>query len=267
MSKDVQQATDDPVLRHDHHGGVTLTLNRPHSKNAIDWSMLDALKRQLDKIEGNTRPARFLMVTGEGGAFCSGADLKMRASMSAEERFRHSRAISTVLSRVAALPMPTVAVVDGPAMGGGCELSLACDLRVATVRALFGVPETKLGTFPGAGGTQRLARLVGTSRAKEMVFLALPIDAPQALRIGLVNEVVATAEIEQRVEMLAQILGMGAPLAMAASKRVIDEGADGRLASGLELESQVIQPLFASKDYEEGLRAFAERREPRFTGE
>jgi len=255
-----------PVLRHVDEACVVLQLNRPGSRHAINWEVVDLLDEELDLLEAGTTPARVLVVAGSAGAFCSGADLRMRATMVPAERHRHARAIGTLFTRISRLSMPTIAVVDGPAMGAGCELALACDLRIASDAAVFGLPETSLGVFPGAGGTQRLARLVGAARAKEIILLGRPMSAARALAVGLASVVVPRDELPAEVSAWTGTLARRAPLAVAAAKRAIDEGLDRPLDEALAADSELLAPLFASHDHAEGIAAFAERREPRFAG-
>jgi enoyl-CoA hydratase len=243
-----------------------LTLRRPDQLNALSTAVVAGLESALDEIEGNT-DVRALVVTGEGKAFSAGADIKEFRALDGPMAFRaFLEHLELTLRRIALLPQPSVAAINGMAFGGGLELAMACDLRVAEAGAKLGVPEIKLGLLPGAGGTQRLPRLVPPAVATKMILTGDPVTAEDALRIGLVNEVTEAGRAVERALDLASSLAMRAPLALAAAKRL---GADARalpLDAALELERETVALLFATEDRAEGTAAFVEKREPRFRG-
>ena len=179
-------------------------------------------------------------------------------------RVQHNRAINAAVDALAALPMPTIAVLNGLALGGGCEIALACDLRIAADEAQIGLTEARIGAIPGAGGTQRLPRLIGAARALEMILTGEPIGAKRAAEIGLVNAVVAGDALDAHAQRLAAVLASRAPGGAQTAKRLIYQGIEKSLDDGLALERDALKQILASADYAEGLAAFAEKRQPRF---
>ena len=244
-----------------------LTLNRPRVMNALNFPMLRALK---EKIEGLwfDRGVRVVMVTGAGEkAFCAGADLKERATLLEKEVKEYIRTIRDTFTMLEEIPKPTIAVINGGAFGGGLEMSLACDLRVASDRALMGLTETSLAIIPGAGGTQRLPRVVGKARAKELIFTARRITAEEAGRIGLVNEVVPEVRLMDKAMELAHEIAANGPLALAQAKYAINAGSEVEIHAGLLIESRCYDNIIPTRDRLEGLKAFREKRKPRYIGE
>jgi len=242
----------------------TLTVSRPQARNALDTDTVEEFHRALDEVlQGG---ATVLIVTGAGDkAFVSGADINaIRARGRADALLSiNSRLMSAVENHEAV----TIAAVNGYALGGGCELALACDLRVASETAVFGLPEPALGIIPGAGGTQRLPRIVGLGRAKEMILTGARWDARQALAAGLVSEVVPAAELLPAARRLAErVLALG-PLAVRLAKMALNASSQMPLAAGLVYESTAQAITFDSKDKMEGTTAFLEKRAPRFRGE
>jgi methylglutaconyl-CoA hydratase len=246
-------------------GAVRVTLSRPEAKNALSRALnleLLALAGEL----GADPAVRAVILTGAGDAFCAGADLKERRGVAAADSGPFIDAISGAIRAWAEMPKATIALINGAAFGGGLELALACDFRLAAASAVMGLSEVRLGIMPGAGGTQRLARLLGVARAKELVMTGRRIDAERALAIGLVSRVVPAAELERAGQELADELAACAPLSIAMAKRAIDEGADLPMPDALALERRSYDVTLMSEDRNEGLRAFAEKRPPRFTG-
>jgi enoyl-CoA hydratase len=243
---------------------ATLTVDRPEVRNALDTKTVDDFHRALDEV----RRARstVLIVTGAGDqAFVSGADIN------AIRQRRRDDALGSINSRlmsaVEAHEAVSIAAVNGYALGGGCELALACDLRVAAEGAVFGLPEPSLGIIPGAGGTQRLPRIVGLGRAKEMILTGARWDARQALACGLVTAVVPRAELMTAAHALAEkVLSLG-PLAVRLAKAALNASSQMPLAAGLTFESTAQAITFESRDKEEGTTAFLEKRKPAFRGE
>ena len=255
------------VLAGRDEGIVTWTLNRPESLNAFNRPLLEALLAAAEQA-GRDRSIRCAILTGAGEkAFSAGADLKERRSMSLDDTRDFVRLISRAFDAVARLPFPTLAAVNGVAFGGGLELALACDLRIVADTAKLGLTEVSVGIMPGAGGTQRLPRIVGAARAKELIFAGRRIDAAQALDIGLANRVVPAARLQDAARELAREIAANAPLAVRQAKHAIEVGLDSALAAGLEVEQKAYEPLLGTRDRLEGLQAFAEKRPPRYTGE
>jgi enoyl-CoA hydratase len=243
---------------------ATLTVNRPAVRNALDGDTVAEMHRALDEVRAAR--ATVLIVTGQGDqAFVSGADI------SAIRERRRDDALASINSRlmtaVEAHEAVTIAAVNGYALGGGCELALACDLRIAAENAVFGLPEPGLGIIPGAGGTQRLPRIVGLGRAKEMILAGARWDARKALEAGLVSQVVPLAELMSAARAMAErVLALG-PLAVRLAKAAVNASSQMPLGAGLAFESTAQAITFESRDKMEGTSAFLEKRRPRFTGE
>jgi len=244
---------------------ATLTVNRPDKLNALNDATIAELGHAIDEIRLDDRIGG-VIVTGAGRAFVAGADISELAGQTPVLAKARSRGGQDVFRRIETCPKPVIAAVNGFALGGGCELAMACHIRVASDAAKFGQPETKLGTLPGFGGTQRLSRLVGKGRAMQLVLTGEVIDAAEALRIGLVNRVVPAADlIKTASEMLRMILANG-PLAVALSIEAIDRGLEMSLDEGLILEANHFGLLAATDDMREGMRAFLDKRSPAFKG-
>jgi enoyl-CoA hydratase len=245
---------------------ATVTVDRPKSLNALDTRTLQELEKAASDI--SQRPDLLgVIVTGAGEkAFVAGADIAEMNGMDAE-RARHFGALGQrVMDSFSALPMPVVAAVNGFALGGGCELALACDFIYASENARFGLPEVSLGVIPGFGGTQRLSRLVGCARAKELIFTGDMIDAARAKEIGLALDVVPLPKLLPHARAALERISKKGPLAIRRVKEAIDRGADLELADGLRIEREVFSDLFNSADRREGMKAFLEKRPPVFTG-
>jgi enoyl-CoA hydratase/carnithine racemase len=254
------------LLRKEGAIGV-LTLNRPEVYNCLDLETLFTLRRLIAEI-GADREIRAVIVTGAGEkAFCSGADLKERRTMTDQQVQLYIRTIRDTFSELERLPKPVIAAINGVALGGGTELALACDLRVMSESAQMGLTETSLGIIPGAGGTQRLPRLIGKGKAKELIFTARRVHADEALAIGLVNRTAPPDQVMASALALAEEMAANAPLALAQAKFAIDYGMEADLATGLAMESNAYQVLIPTRDRLEGLEAFKEKRKPVYRGE
>ena len=262
-----EPAQNEPALLTETCGQVALlTLNRPDRLNAIGRDVLGPLAAAVTETAADER-VRALVIAGAGRAFCAGADLGEIEALPDARAFRGFIATMTeVYQLIADCPKPSVAALHGAAFGGGLELALACDLRVAETGTKLGVPEMKLGVLPGAGGTQRLPRLVPAGIAKQMILTGEPITAERAYDLGLVNELAAPGETRTAALGLAARVAAGAPLALAAGKRLVDRGLGMELAAAISYEGESVSMLFGTEDRAAGLTAFRARRPPVFTG-
>jgi enoyl-CoA hydratase/carnithine racemase len=239
-----------------------IRLARPERMNALGVATVADLRQAI--AEAAAQRARVVLVRGTGRAFCAGADLKERKGMDLEQRLAHNAAINDANNALAAAPFVTIAVLNGVALGGGLEMALACDLRIAASGITLGLTESRVGAFPGAGGTQRLPRVIGTSRALQMMLSGEPVSSEYALGIGLVNELVAPEKLEERAHACAKLLASRSAPALAAIKRLVYQGIELPLSEGLGLERTAVPGILGSHDYAEGLAAFSEGRPPRF---
>ncbi|MGH3880914.1 MAG: enoyl-CoA hydratase/isomerase family protein [Actinophytocola sp.] len=238
-------------------GGIgTIRLDRP-PMNALNIQVQEEIRAAAHEATRRD-DVRAVIVYGGEKVFAAGADIKEMADMSYVDMSERAGPLSSSFAAVAEIPKPTVAAVTGYALGGGCELALCCDRRVAGDNAKLGQPEILLGIIPGAGGTQRLARLVGPSRAKDIIYTGRFVDATEALAIGLVDEVVAPDDVYTAARRWAEQFTAGAGRALAAAKAAVDGGLDGDLSSGLKLESHLFAALFATEDQKTGMRSFIE---------
>jgi len=242
---------------------ATIRLNNP-PLNLVSLDVTKALAAALVRIEQD-EDVRVVILAGTGDrAFCAGSDVKEFPSLAgrvAEGKLVNENAM---YDRLAELPVPTIAAIEGNALGGGLELALCCDLRVAASTALLGLPEVRLGVMPGSGGTQRLPRLIGLARSKELILLGEIIDAETALSFGLVNRVVTQGEAESVARELAETLASRGPVAVREAKAVLNTTLDGSLAEGQADELTASERVFSSEDMLEGAAAFVEKRPPRF---
>jgi enoyl-CoA hydratase len=249
-----------------HHSVAVVCLDRREKLNALTRQMLLELNETFRRIEGE-RNIRAVILTGSGSeAFCAGTDIKELAVMDTEEARGAARRGQEVCERIEGFGVPVICAVNGVAAGGGCELALACHIRLASTSARFSLPETRLGLIPGYGGTQRLARITGSGRALEMMLTGAEISAEEALRVGLVNATVAPEDLLREAETLARRIAGLAPLAIRACLKAVTQGLSLPLAEGLELEAELFSQLFATEDMREGTRAFLEKRAPLFEG-
>jgi enoyl-CoA hydratase/carnithine racemase len=243
-----------------------VTLNRPAALNALSRGLVAELTAALRSLRGEPW-VRAVVITGAGDkAFCAGADLKERRTMTLEETRAFLVDLGGALDEIARFPAPVIAAMNGVAFGGGLELALACDLRLAAEGIEMGLLEVRLGIIPGAGGTQRLARVAGAAVAKELILTGRRIPAARAAELGVVTRVVAPAELAAAAERLAAEIAECAPLAVAAAKRAIDDGAPLALDDALALERARYESVLTSEDRNEGLAAFLDRRRPLFKG-
>jgi enoyl-CoA hydratase/carnithine racemase len=246
---------------------VKVTLNRERQANALSLALLEELQETLSRIN-EENDVRVVMITGAGAkAFCAGADLKERANMN-EEQVRHAVGmIRSTMDMVEQLSQPVIAAINGIALGGGTELSLACDIRIASETASLGLTETSLAIIPGAGGTQRLPRLIGIGRAKELIYTARRISAAEAQEYRLVEHVVPAEELEEKTLEIAKQIAKNGPIAVRLAKEAITNGMQVDLQTGLQMEKQAYEGVIHTKDRLEGLQAFREKRKPIYKGE
>lgn len=251
-------------IRAEAEGGVAiLTMNRPKALNALNDQTLAELGQLVDCLEASP-DLLGVIITGEGKGFVAGADIAQMCAYGVEEGRDYANRAQALFSRIENLEKPVIAAVNGYALGGGCELAMSCDIRIASDRAVFGQPEAKLGVIPCFGGTQRLPRLVGAGIAKELIFTGRQVKAEEAKEMGLVNKVVpAEALMETAKAMMAEITAM-APMAVRYAKVAINRGMDVDLRNGLELEKDIAAITFGTRDKQEGMEAFLEKRPPAF---
>ena len=244
-----------------------VTINNPKTLNALNSATLTELNACLSDIE-QSKDIRVTIVTGSGAkAFVAGADISEMVNATPAEGRAMSLLAKETFSRLETMPQVTIAAVNGFALGGGCELSMACDIRIASEKAVFGQPECGLGILPGFGGTQRLARLIGKGRAKELIFTCDRIDAQEAYRIGLVNKVVPAEELMDACMAMAEKIQGNGSYAIALAKASIETGTDTDLANGLAVEATNFGLSFVTHDKKEGMTAFLEKRKAVFVGE
>ena len=243
-----------------------ITINRPKALNALNYETMLELKQIMTDIAQDDS-IKVVVITGSGDkAFVAGADITEMQAMSAMEGRNWARLGQEVFSKIENLPQPVIAAVNGFALGGGCELAMACDIRIASEKAKFGQPEVSLGVTPGFAGTQRLPRLVGRAVAKELLFTGDMINAATALRIGLVNKVVAAEELLESVKVIAEKILLRAPKAVQLCKTAVNIGMNIDTESAYAYEAEVFGLCFATWDQKEGMSAFVEKRVAKFTG-
>jgi enoyl-CoA hydratase len=258
------------TLLYEVQGNVAvITLNRPERMNTLGGTMKPDLARAFFEFARSDDEVRAIVLTGSGErAFCAGADIKERAgtSVAGTDYFFAQRATHDLFRDIEEFEKPVIAAINGVALGGGLEIALCCDIRLGSTTARFGLPEVKLGVIPAAGGTQRLPRLIGEARAKELILTADLIDAPAALHFGLISRVLPPEELMPAALELAQRIAGHPPLAIRFAKRAINRGMQTDLDSGLEYERYAASMLVDSDDRKEGMQAFVEKRQPKFTG-
>lgn len=242
---------------------AVLTMNRPKALNALNDQTLDELDRLFTAIESD-RDVWGVIITGEGRAFVAGADIAQMQKLGVEEGRLYSHRAQTLFNKIESLEKPVIAAVNGFALGGGCELSMSCDIRIASEKAVFGQPEANLGLMPCFGGTQRLPRLVGAGIAKELIYTCRQVKAQEAKEIGLANKVVPAEDLMNEAREMMSVILSKSPIAIGYCKAAINRGADTDLRNGLEIERECWAVVFGTKDKEEGINAFLEKRTPVF---
>ena len=257
---------DGILLREEENGIVTLTLNRPDVMNSFNFQLLHALRDQIEDVRFKS-DVRVIIITGAGEkAFCSGADLKERVTLSPDQVKEFIFTIRNLFTSIEQLNKAVIGAVNGVALGGGTELALACDIRIASMNASMGLTETRLAIIPGAGGTQRLPRLVGRGKAKELIFTGRRIGAEEALDIGLVNQICEPEDLLEECQKMAAMICETGPIAIEQAKYAINYGIEADLYTGLALESNAYWVTIPTEDRLEGLAAFREKRKPVYKG-
>ncbi|KAJ8007438.1 hypothetical protein DPEC_G00117500 [Dallia pectoralis] len=268
------EAKDDLCVRYldgEHSGIVVFGINRPKQKNAISKNLVNMMSEAVERVKKDNKVLSVIICSMVPGIFCAGADLKERAKMQQSEVAPFVSKARSLISEIGNLPMPTIAAIDGAALGGGLELALSCDIRIASDNAKLGLTETKLAIIPGAGGTQRLPRAIGVALAKELIFSARAIDGTEAKRLGLVSHAVEQNKSGDaaylRALELAREFNPNGPIAIRMAKLAINQGIEVDLNTGLAIEEACYAQVIPTKDRLEGLSAFKEKRPPRFKGE
>lgn len=244
-------------------GILWVRLNRPEALNAINENVAKAFKELVEKIKSE-KDIRVVVIIGTGKAFCAGADIKMFSESDFVKAREIIAELGKTLEEMEDLDVPVIAAVNGYALGGGCEIAMACDIIVASENASFGQPEINLGIIPGLGGTQRLSRLVGWKKAMELCLTAERISAKEAERLGLVNKVVPPDKLEEEVEKLAELIKSKSPYAVGFIKQAVNRGYKMGLKDGLQYERDLFGLSFATDDAKEGIKAFVEKRKAEF---
>ena len=259
---------DREILLVDKDQGIWIvTLNRPDVMNAVNKELLDKCN-QLAKEAYYAEDLRVVIITGTGSkAFCSGADLRERRSLSMGDVRQFIQVIRDTFSLIENLPRPVIAAINGIALGGGTEMALACDIRLADPEATMGLTEVKWGIIPGGGGTQRLPRVVGKGMAKELIFTGKVIGAQEAYRIGLINRISEPGKVLEEAMEMARTICDNAPIAVAQAKSVINRGMEMDINNALQIETNAYEMVIPTKDRIEGLKAFLEKRKPQYNNE
>ncbi len=244
----------------------TIKINRTSALNSLNEKVLEELDKALD-IFANDKDLYVAIISGEGKAFVAGADIACMSNMTVQEAKNFSKKGMSIFRKIELIEKPIIAAVNGPALGGGCELAISCDIRIASQKAKFGQPEVKLGIIPGFAGTQRLSKLVGVSKAKELIYTGDMIAAEEALNIGLVNKVVEPDMLMEEAMNMANKIASNAQLAVRYAKASINKSIETNIDTGMDIENYLFAICFDSKDQREGMQAFLEKRVPQFIGE
>ena len=254
------------LLVEEKDGIAVLTLNRPKVMNSFNFALLHSLKEQVDALKFNNN-VRVVIITGAGRkAFCAGADLKERTTFDELQVKEFIFTIRNLFTSIEYLNKPVIAAINGVALGGGTELALACDIRIAAINASMGLTETRLAIIPGAGGTQRLPRLIGRGKAKELIFTGRRVDAREALQIGLVNQIYDPESLLEECQKMAAMICETGPIAIEQAKYAINYGLETDLHTGLGIESNAYWVTIPTEDRLEGLAAFQAKRKPVYKG-
>lgn len=240
-----------------------LTINNPDQLNSLNTQILKELESSVDLIKANSE-IRVLIITGEGKSFVAGADISEMIDFNHKLAIEFSKLGSRIFRKIETLSIPVIAAINGFALGGGCELALACDIRVASEKAKFGQPEVSLGITPGFSGTQRLPRVIGIGKAKEMIYTGMIINADDAYKIGLANYVVQSEELMNKCLEIAHTIANKAPIAVQFAKEAINIGIESDIDSGIETEVELFASCFKTEDQKNGMRSFLDKKKPEF---
>eukprot|EP00003_Mantamonas_plastica_P027357 TRINITY_DN5851_c1_g1_i1.p1 TRINITY_DN5851_c1_g1~~TRINITY_DN5851_c1_g1_i1.p1 ORF type:complete len:296 (-),score=114.69 TRINITY_DN5851_c1_g1_i1:25-912(-) len=251
----------------DEQGIVIVSMNRPKAKNAIGRNLAQRFRETVDELQFDKDARVVILQSVVDGVFCAGADLKERKEMSQQEAAKFVTNARKLFTDLSQLPMPTISVIEGAALGGGLEMALSTDLRVSGSKAIIGLPETGLAIIPGAGGTQRLPRLIGAAKAKELIFTSARLSSEEALEYGIVNRAVESGQGLEAALDIAKKINKNGPIAIRMAKQAIDKGMQVDEASGMFIEQQCYAQVIPTKDRLEGLAAFKEKRAPQYKGE
>ncbi len=267
ISGNSSSSDSDPILlKQEKNKTIILTMNRPRVMNCLNFDLLYAINNEITRLQYRT-DIRTLIITGAGEkSFCAGADLKERAGLTPDEVKKFIITIRNLLTSIQNLPIPVICAVNGIALGGGTEVALASDIRIASETASMGLTEAKLAIIPGGGGTQRLPRIIGVAKAKELIFTGRRVNAKEALAIGLVNQVTPCENLLDACMEMADMIGQNGPIAVEMAKYAIDKGIETDLATGLAIESNAYRVTIPTEDRIEGLTAFKEKRKPVYKG-
>ncbi len=259
-------SNEDLLLVEEKNQAIILTMNRPRVMNCLNFDLLYALRDQIEALQYKS-DIRCVIITGAGEkSFCAGADLKERATLTQDEVKKFILTIRNLLTSIQNLPIPVISAVNGIALGGGTEVALASDIRIASDNASMGLTEARLAIIPGGGGTQRLPRIIGVAKAKELIFTGRRVDAKEALDIGLVNQVTTKENLLKACMEMANMIAQTGPIAVEMAKYAIDRGIETDLATGLAIESNAYRVTIPTEDRIEGLTAFREKRKPVYKG-
>ena len=259
-------STSDLLLVEEKDKTVILTMNRPKVMNCLNFDLLYAIRDQIHTLQYRN-DIRTVIITGAGEkSFCAGADLKERTTLTPDEVKKFIITIRNLLTSIQNLPIPVISAVNGIALGGGTEVALASDIRIASENASMGLTEARLAIIPGGGGTQRLPRIIGVAKAKELIFTGKRVNAEEALDIGLVNKVTTPENLLKECMEMADMIGETGPIAVEMAKYAIDKGIETDLATGLAIESNAYRVTIPTQDRIEGLTAFKEKRKPVYKG-
>lgn len=254
------------LLIENNEGICTVKINKPSSLNALNSEVIKELNCLFTKIDSDDS-VDVVILTGEGKAFVAGADIAEMSTLTAEQGANFAKLGMDTFTLIEKLSKPVIAALNGFALGGGCEISLACDIRIASTKAVLGQPEVGLGITPGFGGTQRLPRAIGMSKAKELIYTAKTIKADEALAIGLVSKVVEPEELMDEAVALAKSIQKNSKLAVKYAKQAINTGMQADIDTGMDIEKAAFGMCFATYDQKEGMKAFLEKRKAEFKGE
>ncbi len=257
---------EETLLKEEKSGAAILTLNRPAAMNSLNFGLLYALRDSLAALYFRN-DIRSVIITGAGEkVFCAGADLKERATLTDDEVKKFIMTIRELTSAIQDFPRPVIAAVNGVALGGGTEIALASDIRIGSDNALMGLTETRLAIIPGGGGTQRLPRIIGVARAKELIFTGRRVDAAEALDIGLINKKCPAGDLMAQCLDMAEMISQTGPIAVEQAKYAINRGIETDISTGLAIESNAYRVTIPTEDRIEGLTAFREKRKPEYKG-